>query len=166
MAIANCATTGCGSSSSRVTGNVCRYPKTANMTVVVFDRRAHLHATSGAEDVLDVSQRQTPFVPDSGAIPGLSSVTFDAFNPETKIQPGTWIMDATVYHPSAPTIGRPGMRHANLYRVVSVTGNTVELQIAHQDAQRQPGAAYTGTFVVFRGVSGVFVRPPLTAGSN
>ena len=66
-------------------------PKTANMTVVVFDRRAHLHATRGAEDVL--LSTVVPATPGTGAVPGLSSVTFDSLNAETKIQPGTWIMD-------------------------------------------------------------------------
>jgi hypothetical protein len=74
-------------------------------------------------------------------------------------------MDATVFHPGAATIGRPGMRHANFYRVVSVNGTTVELQTPIK-TPRDNGGAYTATFIVFRGVSGVFVKPPLTAGNN
>jgi hypothetical protein len=131
-------------------------PHTCDMTVVVFDRRAHLHATTGAEDVLATIN--------NGTIPGQSSLTFNAFNPETNIRPGKWIMDATI-SPTVPT-PRPGIRHANFYRIVSVTGNTVELQSPIKMPSDNNGTAYTGTFIVFRGVSGVFVRPPLKAGAN
>jgi hypothetical protein len=122
-------------------------PKTANMTVVVFDRRAHLHATLGAEDVLRASN----------TTPGLSSVTFDAFNTETKILPGTWIMDGTTTHP-AP---RNRIRNANFYRVTAVNGTTVELQTPIKTPTDGNANPYTATFVVWRGVSGVYVRSPL-----
>jgi hypothetical protein len=121
-------------------------PKTANMTVVVFDRRAHLHATLGAEDVLQASN----------TTPGLSSVTFDAFNAETKILPGTWIMDGTTTNSF-----RRGIRNANFYRVTAVNGNSVELQTPIKTPTDGIAAPYTATFVVWRGVSGVYVRNPL-----
>jgi hypothetical protein len=122
-------------------------PHTCDMTVVVFDRRAHLHATVGAEDVLQGVARH-----------GESSIAFSGFNQETNIRPGTWILDVTYQ-------ATPANRHANFYRVVSVTDTTVELQtpIKRDDGGTTP---YAGTFVVFRGVSGVFVRPPLKASAN
>ena len=127
---------------------------TADMTVVVFDRRAHLHATLGAEDVLTAT-----------ATPTASSVTFPATNAQTKIIPGTWIMDGTVYNPNAPAIGRPGIRHANFYRVTAVVRNADDsLSVELQTPIKTPsdnGGAYTATFVVWRGVSGVYVRTPL-----
>lgn len=129
-------------------------PKNANMAVVVFDRRAHLHATLGAEDVLTAT-----------ATPTASSVTFPATNAQTKIIPGTWIMDGTVYNPNAPAIGRPGIRHANFYRVTAVVRNADDsLSVELQTPIKTPsdnGGAYTATFVVWRGVSGVYVRTPL-----
>ena len=124
-------------------------PKTANMTAVIFDRRAHLHATLGAEDVLIASN----------TTPGLSSVTFDAFNAETKILPGSWIMDGTTALP-AP---RRGIRNANFYRVTAVNGQTVELQTPIKTPTDGNLNPYTATFVVWRGVSGVYVRSPLKA---
>jgi hypothetical protein len=139
---------------------------TCNETVVVFDRRAHFHTTLGAEDVL--SATVNPSVAGTGAVPGLTSVTFDGFNQETNIRPGTWICDVTIHRPGDPnTAGRLGMRNANFYRVVSINGNTVELQTpimpTNETNQLLKNNAYTATFVVWRGVSGVFVKPPLKA---
>jgi hypothetical protein len=122
----------------------------ANMTIVVFDRRANLYAPLGSEAVYQ----------NVLATPGTNSLIFGA-SPD--IKPGAWIMDATVYHPLAPTIGRPGIRHANFYRVSAVNGQQVELQSPIK-TPTDNGGAYNGTFVVLRGVSGVYSRSPLTSG--
>jgi len=129
----------------------CSNAKTANMTVVVFDRRAHLYAPTGSEAVYPVATVN----------PGTTSLVFSSA-PDMK--PGAWIMDATVYSAANPTVGRPGIRHANFYRVTAVDGVNVELQSPIKTPSDNNNAAYTGTFVVLRGVSGVYSRPPLTAG--
>jgi prepilin-type N-terminal cleavage/methylation domain-containing protein len=119
----------------------------ANLTVVVFDRRAHLYAPVGSEAVFSTVA--------NGAVPGTSSVTLTG-SPDVK--PGGWIMDASVNVP-----GRPLIRHANFYRVTSVSGNTLELQSPLKTPTDNNNTPYTGTFVVLRGVSGVYPRPPLSA---
>jgi hypothetical protein len=126
-------------------------PYLCNETIVVFDRRAHFHTTLGAEDVLQASN----------TTPGTTSVTFDSFNQETKIQPGTWICDVTI-SPTVP-VARPLVRHANFYRVTAVSDRTVELQTPIKTPSDGNNNPYTATFVVWRGVSGVFVKPPLKA---
>jgi len=129
-------------------------PTIVNETAVIFDRRAHFHTTLGAEDVLQASN----------TTPGTTSVTFDSFNQETTIRPGTWICDVTI-SPTLP-VARPLVRHANFYRVTAVSDRTVELQTPIKTPSDGNTNAYTATFVVWRGVSGVYVKPPLTAGTN
>jgi hypothetical protein len=131
---------------------------TANMTVVVFDRRAFGYPPSsvlGFEVVI-------PNVPMTS---GLTSVTIPQASSlqALDLKPGSWIMDATINANVQPPI-----RQANFYRVVSVvqagTQVTLELQtpIAPPTGQPPLGFSYTGTLVALRGVSGVFVRPQLT----
>jgi len=124
-------------------------PFAASLTVVVFDRRAHLYAPAGSEQVFTAT-----------ANVGTSSV---ALSGTPDVKPGGWIMDATVTQISA---GGPWIRNANFYRVTAVNGNTLELQspIKTPTTALSPApGSYTGTFVVMRGVSGVYVRPPLSA---
>lgn len=118
------------------------------MTVVVFDKRAHMFAPPGAETVHAPTFAQ-PMLPPSaafpGGVPGQTRLTFT--NPDVpKVQKGGWLMDATVttfdasnnvfVPPAAPAGGpgtRAGVRNANFYRVVSVTDNgagvDVELEV-------------------------------------
>jgi len=141
---------------------VIRQPNTSNpyvaeMMVVCFDRRAHLYAPPGSEAVLYSTFNVAD--PTSGARPGSSSIRFDS-TPDLK--PGAWIMDASVS--TNPAVSK--MRNANFYRVTAIDGttNTVELQSPIKVPSDNINAPYTGTFVVPRGVSGVYVRAPLTAG--
>jgi hypothetical protein len=120
---------------------------TANLTIVVFDNRPNLFAPVGSEQVFN----NVPVTP------GTSSITLGSV---PDIKPGGWIMDASVGIP-----GRPGIRHANFYRVTAINGSTLELQSPIKAPSDNINAAYTGTFVILRGVSGVYQRPLLTAGN-
>jgi hypothetical protein len=118
---------------------------TATMTVVVFDNRPHLFAPTGAET----------YFPGVSWTPGTTSVTVTG-TPDVKA--GGWVMDATVINTTTNKT-----RHANFYQVVSVNGSALELQspIKKSNDPNVTGA-YAGPLVVLRGVSGVYVRPPLT----
>lgn len=118
---------------------------TVNLTVVVFDRRANLFAPPGSEQVIQTVN--------NGTIPGTTSVTF-ASVPD--IKPGAWIMDGSINV-------RPGLRHANFYRVTAVDGNTVELQSPIKTASDGSNNPYTGTFVILRGVSGVYEKGKISS---
>lgn len=136
---------------------------TVNMTVVVYDRRAFGYPTpavTGYETVLS-----------AGFTTGSTTVTItqNQSDQALDLKPGTWVMDATIT-PVANNGALP-IRQANFYRVVSLTPNPanlnqtlVELQtpIAAPTGYPPMGYPYTGTLVALRGVSGVFVRPPLT----
>jgi hypothetical protein len=124
-------------------------PKVCEMTVIVYDNRAHLYVRPNSEVVLQTNAR-----------PGLTSLTFQ--NDVSSIKAGTWLMDVTV----APTVTRPRLRHDYFYRVTAVNEATGELELqtpikppSDNIAVNQP---YPATFVVLHGVSGVFVRPNLT----
>jgi prepilin-type N-terminal cleavage/methylation domain-containing protein len=123
---------------------------TASLTVVAFDRRAHLYPQSASETVLTSTNL--------GTSPGSSSVTFTT-TPDLK--PGTWILDATI-----SAVATSKVRNANFYRVVTVDANTntVELQTPIKVPTGGGNAAYTGTFVVMKGVANVYTMSPLTAG--
>jgi hypothetical protein len=134
---------------------------TANMTVVVFDRRPFGYpppSVTGFEVV----------VPGVTITSGLTSVTFSqsATQNALDLKAGMWVMDATST-PASATIPIP-IRQANFYRVVSVVTSggqvTVEVQtpIAPPTGYAPLGYTYTGTLVFLTGVSGVFVRPQLT----
>lgn len=119
---------------------------TANMTVVVFDKRSFQYAPPNAETV----------IPNVSFSPGATSVSVPT--PSGIIpQKGGWVLDATV----SGTI-----RHAYFYRVVSATENTpgtldIELQTPIRRIDNNTNA-YTGTMIVLAGVSEVFERPALT----
>ncbi len=120
----------------------------ANLTVVVFDNRPHLFAPTGAEATF----------PNTTFNPGQTSIVVTG-SPDLK--GGGWVMDASVVPPY--------IRNTNFYQVVSVTENTplagqttIELQNPIKNPTDNNTAAYTGTLVVLRGVSGVYPRAPLT----
>jgi hypothetical protein len=130
--------------------NTSRY--TANMTVVVFDRRANLYAPVGSEAVYS----------NVAATPGTNSLIFSG---APDIKPGTWIMDATIGSVVNPVTNKTVIiRNANFYRVTAVNGPQVELQSPVKALSDGSATLYSGTFVVLRGVSGVYTRSPLTAG--
>jgi hypothetical protein len=122
----------------------------ANLTVVVFDRRAHLYAPDPGSEFVFTGVTFTP---------GTTSVTVSG-NPD--IKPGAWVMDASV-NVTLPT-PRPAIRHAYFYRVTAVNGGTLELQSPLKTPSDGNSNAYTGTLVILRGVAGVYQRPMLTAG--
>ncbi|HJZ55256.1 MAG TPA: prepilin-type N-terminal cleavage/methylation domain-containing protein [Gemmataceae bacterium] len=137
---------------------VTRDRNTVRMTVVVFDRRGS-YATDETPFPNAVSTAKVPLRPNATALvlPATSGV-----------QKGSWIMDATPQDTGLPTpLPTPvWLRHANFYRVVSVTdaspGNVnVELETP---IKRSDGGstAYPGTVIVLAGVSEVFSRPNLT----
>lgn len=112
---------------------------TANMTIVVYDKRVHLFDQS----MIEVSRTAT--IND-----GQTSVTLGSAIPA--LQRGGWLMDAS-------TAG--GTQLADFYRVASVDGTSVELATP----ARPPlggGTRGTGRVVFFPGVAEVFERPPLT----
>jgi len=135
-----------------------RNQTTATMTVVVFDRRAHMYVPNGAEAV---APGVTSFAPGS---------TFISVNGAPDVKPGGWVMDATVGTGANTANGaaRPRIRHANFYQVVSVTPNgattILEVQTPIKTPTDNDKSPYNGTLTVLRGVSGVYVRPPLNSG--
>lgn len=136
----------------------------ASLTVVVFDRRAHMYAPPGSEQVF----------PGINFAPGQTQLVLPVPRNQIEIRSGDWVMDATIHDPtSGIPLGRPGMRHAHFYRVTAITetpgGTQLEVQPPLRipaDNLRDPSTGnpipYTGTLVLMRGVSGVFIRSPLT----
>ena len=126
----------------------------ANLTIVVFDRRAHMYAPLGSEQVF----HNVTFNP------GQTSLLLPSPN-QLEIRSGDWVMDGTIYDPSSG-IGRPGLRHAYFYRVTAMTETPTGTLLEIQPPLRTPAdgnlASYPGTLILLRGVSGVFVRHPLT----
>lgn len=132
--------------------NANRY--TASLTIVVFDRRANLYVPPDSEQVFLVD-----FIPGQTNlfIPGIS-------RSQLEIRSGDWALDGTIYDGSQ---GRPGMRHAHFYRVTAIADVPGGVQLELQTPIRPPadnGGSYSGTLVLLRGVSGVFVRPLLAGG--
>ena len=128
---------------------------TVRMQVVVFDRRVHMYAPPKSEDV----HGGVTFTPGDTMITGVPL--------SAEVRKGTWIMDATI-DPAR------GLRHAEFYRVVSVTegANSYTLEV-NRPVVRADGLtsfvtpnpyAYTGNLVVMPAVVEVFERPMLTGG--
>lgn len=119
---------------------------TTSLRVVVFDKRVHMYAPPGLEAVF----------PGISFTPGTTSVTIGS---TADVRKGSWIMDGTI-------IPNSTVRHANFYRVVSVTdnGGTYTLEL-HTPITRVDGgtAAYTGNVVVMPNVADVYERQMLTA---
>ena len=149
-------------------------PRTANMSVVVFDKRAHMYAPTGSETVF------TPNYAVGNA--NDTRVSFPA-NAYPKVQKGGWLLDATVttldstrntvfVPPDGAAGSLGGIRNAHFYRVVSVTENPVtvsvdiELQKPLTDSgdpgNNVPLSPMYRRFVVMPGLAEVFERPPLT----
>lgn len=131
--------------------NANRY--VAQMTVVVFDRRAPLYAPPGSEQTYS----NILFTPGSTQvdIPGVS-------RSQLELRPGDWVVDGTIYD---NTQGRPGIRHAVFYRITALADTPGGVRLELQTPIRTPAdgrGPYTGTLIILRGVSGVFVRPLLT----
>ena len=153
-------------------------PASANVTVVVYDKRAFEFAARGYETV---------HIPNA-AQRGQSRISF-ARGTEPVVQKGGWLVDVTVttldYQnnvyipptaPPAPPKGspqpRPGVRNAQFYRVVSVTdtGTDVEFELDSQlradtgdDSDKSTGNTGLNVtnrrFAALAGVAEVFVLP-------
>ena len=127
----------------------------ANLTIVVFDRRAPMYVPPRSEQVfhnVTFNPGQTSLLLEH--IPGVSPN-------QLEIRSGDWVMDGTIYDPSSG-IGRPGLRHAYFYRVTAMTETQLEIQPPLRTPADGNLASYPGTLILLRGVSGVFVRHPLT----
>jgi len=133
----------------------------ANLTIVVFDRRAPMYVPPRSEQVfhnVTFNPGQTSLLLEH--IPGVSPN-------QLEIRSGDWVMDGTIYDPSSGiAVDRPGLRHAYFYRVTAMTETTTGTLLEIQPPLRTPAdgnlASYRGTLILLRGVSGVFVRHPLT----
>ncbi len=146
---------------------------TVRQQIVIHDKRQHLFAPPGSEAGYD----NVLFVPGETSISNVPAIAIDA-----GLRRGSWVMDATVTDGSATDTpegdgNRRPKRHAEFYRVLSVTENTstnpstyvleVHKEITRPDGllARTAGAnpyAYTGTLVFFPAVVEVFERPVLT----
>jgi len=132
----------------------------ANLTIVVFDRRAPMYVPPRSEQVF----HNVTFNP------GQTSLLLPGVSPnQLEIRSGDWVMDGTIYDDdpsSGIAVGRPGLRHAYFYRVTAMTETTTGTLLEIQPPLRTPAdgnlASYPGTLILLRGVSGVFVRHPLT----
>jgi hypothetical protein len=129
----------------------------ASLTVVVFDRRAHMYSPPGSEQVF----HGVNFVPGQTNLL-LSGVSRN----QLEIRSGDWVMDGTIHDPtSGINVGRPGLRHAHFYRVTAITETPAGTQLEIQPPLRAPAdgnsTPYLGTLVLLRGVSGVFIRNPI-----
>jgi len=130
----------------------------ANLTIVVFDRRAHMYAPLGSEQVFTVLFE-----------PRKSHVEIPrVFRNQLEVRAGDWALDGTIHAPGGN--GRPGIRHARFYRIAAITDTPAGARLALETPISIPSdniiAPYQGTLVLLRGVSGVFVRSPLTANPN
>jgi len=133
----------------------------ANLTIVVFDRRAPMYVPPRSEQVfhnVTFNPGQTSLLLEH--IPGVSPN-------QLEIRSGDWVMDGTIYDPSSGiAVDRPGLRHAYFYRVTAMTETPTGTLLEIQPPLRTPAdgnlASYRGTLILLRGVSGVFVRHPLT----
>jgi hypothetical protein len=130
---------------------------TANMTVVVFDKRAFQYAPQNAEAVY------TSSLLGGGPVIGMQPLSTTISVPygimaqnSAPFQKGGWLLDGT-----------PALRHAYFYRVVSITDNpgsgTTDIEV-QPPIRRIDGStsAYPGTLIYMAGVSEVFERPVLT----
>ncbi|MCE9563899.1 MAG: type II secretion system GspH family protein [Planctomycetes bacterium] len=133
---------------------------TANMTVVVYDNRPNMFAPTGVEGWFTIV---------GVALPGSSSLSL-SFNSGVSpdVKPGMWIVD--VSDPALDILTLPPavkIPQANFYQVVSTApaGLSLNLEL-NNPLKNDPGILLGVTvrkFVVLKGVTGVYPRPPLTA---
>ena len=174
---------------------VNRDKNTLRMQVVVFDKRAHMFAPRGAEAVFH-PVITNPGNPVTGTrtgptfIPGETAIT--NVPAAADIRKGSWVMDATLLNQGDPTQNAKSdndgtvavpvlvartLRHAEFYRVLSVTdaGNNTQTLEVHRPISRPDGkysaanpAAYQyfGTLVVMPTVTDVFERNQMTAATG
>jgi hypothetical protein len=133
---------------------VNRDRNTATLKIVVFDKRVHLYAPPGQEAVY----------PNTIFTPGTTAVIVSA---AADVRKGSWVMDGTITPASVSFGSGSAIRHANFYRVLSVTdlGNGTYALELHTPITRVDGqfGAYTGNLVVMPAVADVYERPMLTA---
>jgi hypothetical protein len=127
---------------------------TLRMQVVVYNKRAHLYAPPGSEVVFP----NVTFTPGETAI--VVPVAAD-------VRKGSWVMDAGNLQPAQ---NQPMFRHAEFYRVLSVTdigGGSLALEL-HKPVSRPDGSTtpYPANLVVLPGVADVYERPNLVAGKQ
>ncbi len=91
-------------------------PYTVRMQVVVYNRRAHLYAPIGSEEIVPVA---VTFTPGETTIAGIPK--------SVDIRKGMWVLDSTIGNDNG---SRP-VRHGEFYRVVSVTdvGTSYSLEV-------------------------------------
>ena len=141
---------------------------TVRMQVVVFDKRAHQYAPSSAETEL-VGTAALPIVltPGDTAIRGVPLTA--------ELRKGSWIMDAGNLYQGTNFAGGQILRHAEFYRVLSVSaditspgGNTALAIEVHRPVTRPDGLAlpYNAMLVSMPSVADVFERPLMTANTN
>lgn len=158
----------------------------SKLTVVVFDKRAHLHAPTTAE--------QGPFTPTVAQV-SQSRITFPAGSEPAGLKKGMWLLDGTTtsdfYLVPPPTPGPPirvyfsKIRNAHFYRVVSVTqtGTDIDVELhqplkpesktrlfpsGHPSAgvQIPDATASERQFYLLAGVADVFEKTPLANSTN
>jgi len=129
---------------------------TADMTVIVYDNRPNLYAPTGVE---------AGFQSLGVILPGSSSLKLTFTGPAPNVKAGTWIVDVT-----DPILSLPATktRNANFYQVVTAgtpTGLSIDLELNNplKKSNDPLVGVYVGKFIVLKGVSGVYPRPPLTA---
>jgi hypothetical protein len=122
--------------------------RTLRMQVIVYNKRAHLYAPPGSE--APTLLQNNNFIPGETALTNVP-VTVD-------VRKGSWVMDAGNL--------ALGLRHAEFYRVLSVTdqGGTQALEL-HKPISRPDGLStpYSAWLVVLPGVADVYERPNLVA---
>ena len=120
----------------------------ATLRVVVFDRRIHMYAPPGLEAVYSVT-----FTPTTTSITNVPATA--------DVRKGSWVMDGTMNN-ATPASATSTIRHANFYRVLSVTDlgttpATYALELNTPIFRIDGGtAAYTGTLLVMPGIADVY----------
>ncbi|WP_439621753.1 type IV pilus modification PilV family protein [Gemmata sp.] len=126
----------------------------ADMTVLVYDRRAHMYAPTGSEGW---------FTTLGVTVAGSTTVTLSYTGAAPDVRPGTWIAEVTQLSITLPPTK---VRNANFYQVVSSKPGAAPLTLDIELNLPLKVDAAIGVslmkFVVLRGVSGVYPRPQLT----
>jgi hypothetical protein len=165
--------------------NLPNLSSVVDCTVIVFDARPlSLTGNLSLPEYVYGNTNNTPNVPQApGALPvsyfnpSTNSITIDYSSnkvPPPPVRPGSWILDATIYHPTATT----ATQHAYFYRVVSIqdvgaTLVTYEVQSPIRGFG-SPGSlsplpyplpattyGFPGTAIVLDGIAEVFEQGPV-----